>query len=193
VDFPSLDEESRQNSATGEPKSKPAQQAREEERRRAAPLNRSVDAGTIASPLKISRRTPALRCPRPILTVCADRCGAGEVVVKQPKASPKEWAEKGENDMNASEVLFCCLLLCEAAESELCGRSDLAKWASSVLSEERNATELAAAWKPPEAKRHSLNFFGPLEYVFKKRSWPRHELDAVGLAMQAWRGEGQFV
>ena len=37
-----------------------------------------------------------------------------------------------------------------------------------------------------------MDFFGPLEYVFKKRSWPRAELDDVGLAMQTWRGDGHY-
>jgi len=94
--------------------------------------------------------------------------------------------------MNPSEVLFCALLLCTAAESAPNGRFELDKWSSLVLSEERRATELAAAWKPPGEKRIAIDFFSPLEHVFNKRSWPRPVLDMVGRAMQAWRGEGQF-
>ena len=96
------------------------------------------------------------------------------------------------SDMNESEVLFSALLLCKSAQSAPDGRSELGKWASAVLSEERRATELRAAWKPPTDKRAGPDFFGPLTYVFERRSWPRPELTAVGLAMQAWRGEGQY-
>ena len=92
--------------------------------------------------------------------------------------------------MNSTEVLFCALLLTKDAESAPNGRSDLEKWSSAVLSEEKQALELEAAWKPPTDNRTAIDFFGPLERVFK-RSWPYAELDTVGrLAMQAWRRNG---
>ena len=119
-------------------------------------------------------------------------CCSGEVDEKKPKAKPKKWFEPGEGDMNESEVLFSALLLCKSAESASNGRDELQKWSSAVLSEEKNAIELKQHWKPPTDKRVPIDFFGPLIYVFKNRGWPRPELTAVGLAMQAWRGAGQF-
>ena len=112
--------------------------------------------------------------------------------MKEPKASPKDWIAKGEANMNESEVLFCALLLIKSTEKVPRGRDDLSKWSSAVLCEEKHATELQAAWTPPEDKRILTDFFGPLAYVFKKCQWPLHELDAVGLAMQAWRRAGHF-
>ena len=93
--------------------------------------------------------------------------------------------------MNSTEVLFCALLLTKDAESAPNGRSDLEKWSSAVLAEEKHALELEAAWKPRTEKRTAIDYFGPLERVFK-RSWPYAELDTVGLAMQAWRRDGQY-
>ena len=93
--------------------------------------------------------------------------------------------------MNSSEVLFCALLLTKDAESAPDGRSSLEHWSSAVLSEEKHALELEAAWKPRTDKRTAIDYFGPLERVFK-RSWPYAELDTVGLAMQAWRRDGQY-
>ena len=93
--------------------------------------------------------------------------------------------------MNSTEVLFCALLLTKDAESAPNGRSDLEKWSSAVLAEEKHALELEAAWKPRTDKRTAIDYFGPLERVFK-RSWPYAELDTVGLAMQAWRRDGQY-
>ena len=139
--------------------------------------------------LEVPRRSPVLWCPKPKLTMRAVRSLAGEVHEKQPRAKPKEWYEKGEADMNNSEVLFNSLLLTKSAESAPNGRAELEKWSSAVLSEERRATELQSLWKPPNDKRTSVDFFGPLEHVHTKRSWPRPELNTIGLAMQAWRGE----
>ena len=110
--------------------------------------------------------------------------------VKEPKTKPKEWFKPGEGNMNSSEVLFSALLLIKHAESALNGRSELQTWSSAVLTEEKRAMELAAAWKPPSDKRVVHDFFGRLNHVFNSRSWPRTELDAIGLAMQAWRCEG---
>ena len=33
---------------------------------------------------------------------------------------------------------------------------------------------------------------GPLKNVFQRGAWPRPELTAVGLAMRAWQGPGQY-
>ena len=144
-----------------------------------------------AIPLKHPRRSPVLRCVRHQTDHACAIAAADESIKKEPKNEPKRWFEPGEADMNSSEVLFCALLLIKSAESAPNGRADLEKWSSAVLSEERNAMELAAAWKPPNDRRIEIDFFGPLERVFK-RSWPYPELDAIGLAMQAWRRDGQF-
>ena len=116
---------------------------------------------------------------------------ADEACKKERKNEPKKWFEPGEADMNSSEVLFCALLLTKDAESAPDGRSSLEHWSSAVLSEEKHALELEAAWKPRTDKRTAIDYFGPLERVFK-RSWPYAELDTVGLAMQAWRRDGQY-
>ena len=116
---------------------------------------------------------------------------ADEACKKERKNEPKKWFEPGEADMNSSEVLFCALLLTKDAESAPDGRSSLEKWSSAVLAEEKHALELEAAWKPRTEKRTAIDYFGPLERVFK-RSWPYPELDTVGLAMQAWRRDGQY-
>ena len=76
-----------------------------------------------------------------------------EIEMKEPKASPKDWIAKGEANMNESEVLFCALLLIKSTEKVPKGRDDLSKWSSAVLCEEKHATELQAAWTPPEDKR----------------------------------------
>ena len=77
--------------------------------------------------------------------------------------------------MNSSEVLFCALLLTKDAESVPNGISRLQIWSSAVLAEEKHALELEAAWKPRTDKRTAIDYFGPLERVFK-RSWPYAEL-----------------
>ena len=111
---------------------------------------------------------------------------------KQPKAVAKPWYERGEHDPNDAEVLFWSLLLCASAEST----ADLDFWARRVLREEFAATEMTVQWQPNESAWPKANgvssIYTPLIKAFSKVSWRRDALDAVALAMQAWRSAGQY-
>ena len=73
---------------------------------------------------------------------------------------------------------------------------ELERWARDAMSE--SIEEDGKTWKPsedkwPKDKRplyQASSIFTPIIYVHKEVAWTEPALDVIGLAMQAWRGEG---
>ena len=111
---------------------------------------------------------------------------------KEDRAQAKRWYQRGEAEPNDSEVLCWSLLVCGSGQS----MGDLNFWARRVLRDECAATEATVQWKPNEKvwpKANSVSsIYSPLVYAFSDVSWSRASLDAVALAMQAWRSAGQY-
>ena len=110
---------------------------------------------------------------------------------KEPRAASKVWWSPEQSDPNMQEILFMSLLLCVSSENV----SSLDIWVQKALAEEHDATDRTMLWQPSKERwplqRNISSIYTPLVHAFEEYSWPRDVLDAVGLAMQAWRGDGQ--
>ena len=87
---------------------------------------------------------------------------------------------------------MAALLLCSTHVGRV---KSLESWQKKVIGDELAATELKALWKPSEEMWPLVNkvssIFEPLVFAFEQKSWMREELEAVAVAMQAWRQIGQ--
>ena len=117
---------------------------------------------------------------------------AGPVQPKAPRAATITLCEAGEADANDGLVLLWALMLCVTHVGAL---KTLEEWARAVMLEAPQAHELGCKWVPsseswPRGKFNVPCIYDPLVYAHQKVSWPEPTLDAIGLAMQAWRGNG---
>jgi hypothetical protein len=125
---------------------------------------------------------PALACPT--------------VPEKQPKAEAVNFYDcSALIDPNEVEQLFYTLMLVRYGFDD---KKAATLWAKRVLADEKSARELKTQWKPLESGPHAWvkpkngrsELFAPME-----RAWnathPDADLDAIGLAMQAWSGPGR--
>ena len=120
----------------------------------------------------------------------AVRTVADQAPEKKPKAEPIYLAERGETDAGMKEILFWSLLLCVTHRGRV---KELESWGKAVILEEPNVngtwTPSAARW-PKDPAFQASSIYSPLDHAHKRVAWTEGALDAVGLAMQGWRGEG---
>ena len=108
---------------------------------------------------------------------------------KRPRAEPKLFAEPGKAEPNATEIIFWSCMLCTAYVGRV---KELKTWVSKVLQDEFAATELKEQWVPsseswPRGLSNVSSIYEPLVYAHTKVAWTEGALDAIGLAIQAWR------
>ena len=112
---------------------------------------------------------------------------------KKARAEPTYFAEQGEADATMKEVLFWALLLCVTHRGRV---KELDDYAKKAILEEPQVELDGDAWKPSPARWpknkvfQAPEIFAPLIHAHKRVAWTEGALDAVGLAMQAWRGDG---
>ena len=160
---------------------------------RAGPLKRAPNEG--ASTPNAEIRHPSVHsCPMlSFLTCLRVPCTVGTAGHKQPRSEAKVWFEPHEAHANMTEVLFFAFLLCAHCNSV----EELEAWAKKVVLEKTAAEELQEHWRPLEEKlggfplsNRASTLFSPMESAYKY-PWSEPTLDRIGLAMQAWRGDGQ--
>ena len=114
---------------------------------------------------------------------------------KELREASISWFAPGKSDANPTEILWFALLLAKSADSA----GELKEWAKKVNAFEYNrAIEMKAAWQPlaegenafPLANRSST-LFTPMHDAYYG-TWDSDDLDKIGLAMQAWDGDGSF-
>ena len=108
---------------------------------------------------------------------------------KKPRAEAIYLAEQGEADASMREIIFYGLLLCVTHRGRV---KELEEWAKKAVLEEQF---VSGAWTPAERWAKDKQFqapsiFTPLTHAHRRVKWTEPALDSVGLAMQAWRGEG---
>ena len=112
---------------------------------------------------------------------------------KKARAEPIYFAEQGEAEATKAEVIFWALLLCVTHRGRV---NELDTWAKKAILEEPQVECDGNSWKPSPDRwaRDKLfqapSIFSPLIHAHKRVAWTEGALDAVGLAMRAWRGDG---
>ena len=105
-------------------------------------------------------------------------------VKKEPRATANSFFDWAVGEPNDREVLFESLLLLQGAQrARELGKLQL--WAKDVLRDEARAEELQQEWKPLD-----VAVWEPLRAAYAQQ-WLADDLDAIGAAMQLWRGKGQ--
>ena len=115
---------------------------------------------------------------------------AVEALQKKPKAEAIFLGETGPAEAGSREILFWGLLLCVTHRGRV---KELDEWVKRAILEEPN---LKASWTPSadlwrkDPKFQVSSIYTPLEHAHQRVEWTEGALDAVGLAMQGYRGEG---
>ena len=165
------------------------QERKEAERHRAEPRKRTLQPGTTTPNTEIRAARPLLPALGPNSHARRTRL-ADKAHEKKPKPELIHLFEPGPADATVKEVLFWSLLLCVTHRGRI---SELESYARAVLTEEPNITSSwtpsADKW-PKDRKLQVSSIHSPLEHAHKRVAWTKGALDAVGLAMQAWRGDG---
>ena len=91
-----------------------------------------------------------------------------------------------------SEVLLWAFMLCVTHVGAV---KKLETWAKSAILAAPEAEAHTAAWVPseekwPKGQYQVSSIFDPLMHAYQRVAWPEPALDAIGLAMQAWRSDG---
>ena len=116
---------------------------------------------------------------------------------KQPYAKPVHWCPTGYVDLTDPEMLFCAFTI---AAKGFDTAKEANQWAGKVWLDRSAAFQLKSEWKPAvggeagwgEVKKCSTSaLFNPMKRALKA-TWHEHELEAIGIQMQLWRGDGQF-
>ena len=121
---------------------------------------------------------------------CAPPAGIADVVlVKKAKDEAILFAEAGPAEANDREVLLWALMLCVTHRGRV---KELDSFARNAVLEEQH---VSISWKPdkerwpPDTLYKISKIFMPL-YNAHRVVWTKGALDAIGLAMQGWRGKG---
>ena len=113
--------------------------------------------------------------------------------LKEARKASVHWFETKEADANITEILFFAFLVVANADNV----AELNVWAKKVADDYNRATELKLAWKPlstwPVVNKSST-LFQPMHDAYNnpRVPWSDDKLDEIGVAMQYWRGDGQF-
>ncbi len=116
------------------------------------------------------------------------------LTVKTERAASKHWYDPGEGHANSTEVLFFALAICASDVAA----AELDRWAKKAAADSARAEELRAAWKPLASGENGFAARGrssalfDVVAAFRGNQWPAVTLDAIGVAMQLWQGDGSF-
>jgi hypothetical protein len=114
---------------------------------------------------------------------------------KKPQKDPLHWFERTEGHIQPREALACAFFLIAHGFDTDKERSE---WVRRVRLDRNGALQLKEKWTPLSldqggwGKKNGVSLiFEPMERAVRS-VWEDAELDAIGIAMQQWGGEGQF-